>query len=159
MKNTKNNYLSLSCWIFTIVLAGSTIGRFIKSDISGWYSFLNKSPLTPPSYIFGIAWSILYAIIAISGWEIWQSNYFKNLRLLKILYVIQLIFNWGWTPAFFMYHLIETALILLIAITCITSLIIFKAYKNLNLTPILLMPYFGWLLFATYLNLYIWLFN
>jgi tryptophan-rich sensory protein len=67
---------------------GWVIGSLTKAEISTWYSVLNCTPLTPPNYVFPIAWTILYGIIGACGWIIWCTQAFAKLKALKTLYVI-----------------------------------------------------------------------
>ena len=84
--NAKNKrYIRLIIWILTLILVGSVIGSLTKSSIDTWYQTLTRSPLTPPDYVFGIAWSILYAMIAVSGWLIWGAKPCSNVNLIKKL--------------------------------------------------------------------------
>jgi tryptophan-rich sensory protein len=72
--NEKNkNYLSLIIWIIALISIGSGIGSLTKTEITTWYSILHRSTLTPPNYIFPIAWTILYGIIGACGWLIWRE--------------------------------------------------------------------------------------
>ena len=154
--NTKNkDYISLALWIMSLIAIGSIIGYLTKGSISGWYGTLNRSPLTPPNYVFSIVWSILYAMIATSGWLIWNSKNFPQLELIKKLYIFQLILNWSWMPLFFGYQLINIALMCLSALTILVALLIAQTYKKITTASLLLVPYLLWLLFATYLNFYI----
>lgn len=158
--NVKNkNYINLVIWIVSLLLIGYGIGMLTKSSVNTWYQTLNRSSLSPPDYVFGIAWSILYAMIAVSGWLIWESRDFPGLKSIKGLYIAQLILNWSWTPLFFSYQLKTLALICLVSIVILVTLLIVKAYKNLISASLLLIPYLLWLLFASYLNFYIWQFN
>jgi tryptophan-rich sensory protein len=111
-------------------LIGSIIGALTKSSVDTWYKTLNRSPLNPPNYLFGIAWSVLYAMIATSGWIIWRSDSFAALKTIKKLYVSQLILNWLWTPLFFSYHLTGVSLICLCSIIILVALLIMKSYKT-----------------------------
>ena len=70
-----------------------------------WYKTLNRSTLTPPGYVFGITWTILYSMIGLCGWIIWSQRPTQKLISLKSLYLLQLFLNWTWTPLFFKYHL------------------------------------------------------
>lgn len=159
MDAKNKSYLSLIIWIASLILIGSSIGLLTKSSVDTWYITLNRSPLTPPNYLFGIAWSILYGMIATSGWLIWRSKPFASLHLIKILYVLQLLLNWSWTPLFFTYHLTGLALICLSLIIILVALLIMKSYKEINIAALLLIPYLLWLLFAAHLNFYIWQYN
>ena len=95
-------------------------------------------------------------MIAINGWAIWKEKT-QELKLVKQLYIIQLLLNWSWTPIFFTYHLKGLALICIFLMIPIVAFIIFKTYKTLKMVALLLTPYLLWLSFAAYLNLYIWL--
>ena len=158
MKVKNKNYFSLILWIIAIIGIGSIIGSLTKPEISTWYSTLRRSPLTPPNYVFPIAWTILYGAIGTCGWLIWSIKSFSHLRLVKILYVIQLILNWSWTPLFFHYHLTGLSLLVLVIMDIVVSMIIYLGHANVRSVS-LLMPYLLWIIFASYLNFYIWQYN
>ena len=158
MLKINKNYIYLTIWILSFILIGAIIGSITKSGVNNWYLTINKSPLTPPNYLFGVVWSLLYTMIAISGWAIWHSKY-KKIQGLKTLYIVQLIFNWAWSPIFFTYHLTGFALIWIFLIIGIVFFIILKTYKKLKLVSLLFIPYFLWLSFAAYLNFYVWKYN
>jgi benzodiazapine receptor len=150
------NYLNLLLWIVALVVIGSLIGSFTKPEISIWYNTLIRSPLTPPNYVFPIAWTILYAIIGICGWILWSSPLSSNLRQIKTLYISELVLNWSWTPLFFCYHLIGLSLFVLICMDILVFMIIWLSYSKVGSVSLLMIPYLLWILFATYLNFYIW---
>ncbi len=150
------NYFSLIIWIVALITIGGVIGSLTKPEISTWYSTLNRSTLTPPNYVFPVAWTILYGIIGVCGWFIWRSQAFPKLSIIKTLYVAQLILNWSWTPLFFHYHLTGLSLVVLVAMDILVATIIWLSYRKIRLVSVLMMPYLLWILFATYLNLYIW---
>lgn len=151
------NYLSLAIWIVALLLIGSAIGA--KTEVHTWYSTLNRSSLTPPNYVFPIAWTILYTILAICGWITWRTQSFPCLRNIKSLYAIQLILNWSWTPLFFGYHFTGLSLLVLVAMDVIVSMIIYLAYPKIKSVSLLMIPYLLWISFATYLNFFIWQYN
>jgi benzodiazapine receptor len=155
----KSNRISLLIWIITIIAIGSVIGSLTKPEISTWYSTLNRSPLTPPNYVFPIAWTILYGIIGACGWLIWRPQPFPKLGVIKTLYVTQLILNWSWTPLFFGFHLTGFSLVVLIAMDILVFALICLAYQKIRAVSLLMLPYLFWILFATYLNFYIWQYN
>ena len=100
-------------------------------------------------------WNILYTLIAISGWLMFNSKPFSNLNIIKILYIIQLLLNWAWSPLFFSYHLLGVAMIVILLMDIFVASIVFLAYEKLKLVSILMLPYLLWILFATYLSFYI----
>lgn len=150
------SHLSLIIWIVTLITIGGIIGSLTKPEISTWYSTLNRSTLTPPNYVFPVAWTILYGMIAACGWLIWRSQVFPKLSIIKTLYVAQLILNWSWTPIFFHYHLTGLSLVVLVTMDILVATIILLTYQKMRPVSLLMVPYLSWILFATYLNFYIW---
>jgi tryptophan-rich sensory protein len=159
MNAENKNHLSLIIWIIALIAIGGIIGSLTKPEISTWYSALNRSTLTPPNYVFPVAWTILYGIIGTCGWLIWRSQAFPKLRIIKTLYVAQLILNWSWTPLFFHYHLTGLSLVVLGLMDILFATIIWLAYKKMRAASLLMIPYLSWILFASYLNFYIWRYN
>lgn len=156
MAAKKNNYLSLALWILTIVLIGWIIGSLTKAEVDGWYNTLNRSPFTPPNIIFPITWTLLYVLIAVCGWRIWQTAQEPTLPLIKGLFIVQLLLNWSWTPLFFHYHLVLAALVCIVSLDIAVALIIYLTWGRMRTVSLLMIPYLGWISFATYLNFYIW---
>jgi benzodiazapine receptor len=150
MNAENKNYLSLILWIVLLITIGAVIGSLTKPEISTWYSTLNRSILTPPNYVFPIAWTILYGIIGVCGWLIWRASSFPKLSIIKTLYVTQLILNWSWTPLFFHYHLTGLSLVVLIAMDILVCALICLAYQRMRAVSLLMIPYLLWILFASY---------
>lgn len=124
-----------------------------KNNIDKWYKNLKKSPLTPPDYVFGIVWPILYFLLLIYFILALQE---KN-KIPLVYFMIQLILNLFWTTVFFRKRNINLAFAMIIVILFFTILSGMEMYyKNNNiLLPLLLFPYIIWLSFAGYLNFYI----
>lgn len=162
-------YIHLSIWIISINMMGALLSFATNTGISAWYSTLQRSSLTPPNYVFPIAWTILYTIIGICGWHIWRQPASENLQTIKNLYIMQLILNYSWTPIFFGAHYTGIAFIIIVLMDILVSMIIYLSHKiippiNLSMmlkvrVSILMIPYLLWLLFASYLNYYIWIHN
>lgn len=146
-------------WIVVFQIIGYCLGRITQYDVLSWYPPLHKSILTPPDIVFPIVWFILYCMLAVSGYSLWQHRHQPKAKLALVFYVLQMLLNWSWTPLFFYFHWIGASLFCITAIivlTLITIIITRKAYK---LSCVLLIPYFIWLLFAAYLNTVIWILN
>ena len=159
MNAENKNHPSLILWIMALIAIGGIISSLTKPEIGSWYSTLNRSTLTPPNYVFPIAWTILYGIIGACGWFIWCESQFPKLSIIKTLYVAQLILNWSWTPLFFHYHLTGISLVVLGLMDILVGILIFLAYRKMRAVSLLMIPYLSWILFATYLNFYIWRWN
>lgn len=155
----RESYFSLIVWIGALILIGSLIGFFTQTDVDIWYKTLNRSPLTPPNYVFPIAWTILYGLIGATGWTIWKAPSFPERRLIKYLYIMQLLLNWSWTPLFFTLHLTGTSLICILVMDVVVASIVYLGYTKLRWASLLMIPYLLWILFATHLNFYIWQYN
>ena len=146
-------------WIIVFQIIGYGFGQITQYDILSWYPTLHKSILTPPNIVFPIVWFILYCMIAVSGYSLWQSRHQPKAKLALIFYAIQVLLNWAWTPLFFYFHWIGASLVcitLIIILTLITIIIIRNNYK---LSCVMLIPYLIWLIFAGYLNAIIWILN
>lgn len=155
----KIKYFKLAIWIISFLAVSSFIGSITRMPDDPWYDDLTRSPLTPPSYVFGIVWTILYIMIAISGWLIWEEKCKLDISVIKKVYILQLILNWSWMPIFFKYHLVGLALVCLVIITILVALLIYMIFYKQRLSSLLLIPYLVWLFLACHLNSYIWLYN
>ena len=129
-----------------LVIACSVIGSlaniFISSDT--WYVDLIKSPLNPPSYIFGIVWPILYALMAFVS--------FKSADKIWPLFIPQLILNAAWSWIFFYMHAPLLALINISILIFLNQKILVILSKESKLLFWLYLPYLLWLTFAAFLN-------
>ncbi len=117
-----------------------------------WYNALNKPFLTPPSVVFPIAWTILYTMIALSAFFFLKNGFSKEKILPFSVFVVQLGLNLAWSPVFFGKHDINGAflIVVLLAVFVLFNIILF--YKYSKIAGILLIPYFIWVIFASYLN-------
>ena len=152
----KNKYLSLFL-ILAITFLASAIGGYITSSFKEpWYSGLELSALSPPSWVFGPIWTTLYIFMSIAIWRVWIK--FRETKIL-FLYFIHLFFNSTWSIVFFGFHNILLALLNLIIIL-IFILILMKVYMARDKFAFYLMlPYLIWSSFALYLNFSIYILN
>ena len=129
-------------------------------SINGIKSFdlLKKAPLTPPGFIFSIIWPILYILMGISSYLIYNENDYHTNCCLKI-YAINLFINFLWSPIFFGLGLRLFSFIWIIVLDIVVIFMILCFYKVNKKAAYLQIPYFIWLLFATYLNLFTYLLN
>ena len=107
-------------WIIVFQLMGYFLGKISQNNIATWYQTLHQSSLTPPAIVFLIVWSILYVMIALSGWSLWQHrNHFKA-RIALGFYGAQMILNWAWSLLFFDFHLIALSFYCIVLIVLLT---------------------------------------
>ncbi|WP_237759132.1 TspO/MBR family protein [Legionella erythra] len=149
----------LILWVFVLQGMGFLLGLLTRANISPWYEHLNKSMLTPPPWVFSSVWILLYVLLAIVGWALWDDRKRGGIKPLFYLYLVQLFMNWMWTLFFFQWHWLGFSFLWIILIAGVTGVLIFQLYDRKRVLAVLLMPYLTWLAFAAYLNGVIWFFN
>ena len=139
--------------IFPLVFLALVLGGLASSNTSTdvWYQALNKSELNPPGYVFGIVWPILYILMSVSAYRTFTDT--------GRVFFIQLVFNTAWSWMFFSFHMPLVALLNIWLLIYLNASLTLKMYKIDRLSAILYSPYVLWLLFASYLNLFIVLNN
>lgn len=117
-----------------------------------WYETLNKPELTPPPRIFTQVWIVLYIMMAISLFLLLKAETNSNKKVAFMLFILQLILNFGWIRAFFQMQNIRLAMIIVFLMGIFVFATITAFYKHSKLAAILLIPYFLQVIFAIYLN-------
>ena len=140
--------------IFPLTL-GIISGIITNSNID--YQSLNQPPFAPPSIIFPIVWTILYILIGLS-YYLYNKNTYANTTE-KIIYYIQLFLNFTWTIIFFTLKLRFLAIIWILALTISIYTLITLFIQKYKTSAYLLIPYFIWCIYATYLTIGIYLLN
>ena len=134
--------------VFIFVFLALIIGGFASSQsLDIWYVSLVKSDLNPPGYIFGIVWPILYLMMSIAA--------YRTFEITKNPFFIQLIFNAMWSWLFFFFQMPFIALINIWLLIYLNTVLTIKMYKLDKFSGLIYVPYVIWLLFASYLNLFI----
>ncbi|MBR2026156.1 MAG: tryptophan-rich sensory protein [Alistipes sp.] len=139
-----------------ITFAIGMLGGYLQGDaLIEWYPMLEKSPLTPPAIVFPIAWSILYLLIGISLGTMLVRG---DLGLVK-LWLLQLLLNFLWSVCFFALRSPFLGLVVIMALDVTVFAYIVYAAERRVVTALLFVPYMLWLIFATYLNGWIYINN
>ena len=100
-------YLPAATIILLPNLGGVVSGLFSSSGNSDWYKTLKKPSFTPPNWVFGPAWTSIYACMGVSSYMIFKQGGFSAQVFPLALYGTQLLLNWAWSPIFFRYHRID----------------------------------------------------
>ncbi len=137
------------------VLIGGIVGLIISSAID--YNSLQKPFLAPPSIVFPIVWTILYILMGIS-YGILKSKSLTDKKI-DLIYYIQLAVNAAWSIIFFLLKWRLFAFIWILLLDILVILMIIKFYKKDKTAGLLQIPYILWTLFASYLNLAIYILN
>lgn len=150
-----NKILSYLKYILLPVIIGGIIGFIISSSID--YDSLNNPFLSPPGIVFPIVWTILYILMGISFGILNEKNLVDSRT--KLIYYLQLVVNALWSIFFFVlkWRLFSFIWILLLDILVIIMIVNF--YKKNKIAGLLQIPYLIWILFASYLNLGVYILN
>jgi benzodiazapine receptor len=146
-------WLSIVPFFAAVVLVAATGAMFMPGE---WYLTLEKPTWTPPGWVFGPAWTLLYVMIAIAGWLVWQAG---GWSAALTVWSLNLVFNAAWSWLMFGRH--EIGLALLDALAMLVTIVVFIAltWQSVPRAALLFLPYLGWVAFATALNYAIWLRN
>jgi tryptophan-rich sensory protein len=120
---------------------------------------LAKPAWTPPGWVFGPAWTVLYALMALAAWQVWRRRAATDVRMPIALFAIQLALNLAWTPIFFGMQrpgLALAEIVLMLAVILATTASFVRVSRTATL---LMLPYCAWVCFATALNWAIWRMN
>ncbi len=163
--NIKNNNIKKILGIIIAIAIPLIIGgisAFLTKDNMSTFKTINKPPLSPPAWLFPIAWTILYILMGYASYLIYENKSILNMENRDIsikLYIAQLIFNFFWSIIFFNMKSYVFAFIWLIVLWILILVLIKTSNKINKLTTYLLVPYLLWVTFAGYLNLGIAILN
>lgn len=129
-----------------VFLASLTGAIFRPGD---WYKQLDKPGWTPPDWLFPVAWALLYVLMAYAAWRVWDL---AGLSLALGLWVVQLVFNAGWSAVFFGMRRPALALAELAALWLLIAAMIVAFARIDTIAALLLAPYIAWVSFAAVLN-------
>jgi tryptophan-rich sensory protein len=154
------SFLRLIVSVGVSLSAGFVGSFFTVSAIENWYSFLEKPLLSPPNWIFGPVWTLLYVLMGVAAFLVWEKGG-KKAEAKKALtfFGLQLIFNSAWSIIFFTLQNPFWALVEIIFLWALILLTIILFYKLSRPAAYLMIPYILWVSFAVYLNYSIFVLN
>jgi tryptophan-rich sensory protein len=146
---------SLLFFLLVVVLVSWWGSRFLPGE---WYAGLVKPSWNPPSWVFGPVWSLLYVMMAVAAWQVWNSDHERRLPAVT-LWLVQLLFNGAWSWLFFGLNrpgiaMFELAFLLALVVA---TTILFRIIRPS--AALLMVPYVLWLAFALALNVALWNLN
>ena len=152
------NIKTLIIAIIIPLLVGFISFLLTKEGISNYSNNLIKPSFAPPSYLFGIVWTILYILMGISSYIIYNDiSSHKNICLL--IYGLNLVLNFLWPIIFFNLELRLFAFIFIIFLDIVVIYMIICFHGISKKAAYLQIPYLIWLIFATILNLSVYFLN
>jgi len=146
----KSKYQMLALFILLVTFVGLLGGWFTHTSVRDWYPTLIKPSWTPPNWVFGPVWTILYLLMAFAIWLVWQERPQTDAYF---WFGIQLTLNLLWSFLFFFLQSPLTALVGICFLwwSIVMTMIVFWKYSRL--ATLLLIPYIIWVTFAVALNL------
>lgn len=151
MKQIKWNELLVSVGIAELV---GILSAFFSGNSWSLYKELSLPPLAPPGIVFPIVWTILYALMGVSSYFIGRSKGDEEKeQQAQSVYIIQLFVNFLWSIVFFGFLSFGLSVLVILVLLVLVGLMIYRFYKVEPKAAYLNIPYFLWVLYATYLNI------
>ncbi len=142
-----NRSLALGLFILLTLGGGLLIGALTLPD--AWFIQLRKPPFQPPGWVFGPVWSVLYVLIGIAGWRPWRL---PGAGLAQKLWWLQLGLNFLWPPVFFGAHRLGLSVVVILCLLAAVLACTVAAWRRDKVAGLMLLPYLGWVSFASALN-------
>jgi tryptophan-rich sensory protein len=137
------------------VLSGLATAR----GVSEWYPGLAKPAFTPPDWLFGPAWTVLYLLMGLAAWLVWRRRDEARVGVPLLLFTAQLLLNGLWSVLFFGLRSPGAAAVEILVLWVAIGVTI-RAFHRVSVpAAVLLAPYWAWVTFAAILNLTIWMMN
>ena len=142
------------------LLVGGGAGWATAQGVRDWYPGLVKPPFNPPGWVFGPVWTLLYVLMGVAFFLIWRKvGESPSARVAMAAYGIQLLLNFLWSFVFFGARAPGWAFleILLLWVALAWTVVLF--FRVFRWAGWLMIPYLGWVTFASVLNGAIWILN
>jgi tryptophan-rich sensory protein len=143
----KANYFS----IVLLVLVVAAVGSLLTSMGLGWYAGLRLPSIAPAGSFIGLVWTIIFILSAVAIILFWNAPRRKNFQLIVGLFLLNGLLNVGWSLVFFTWHQLWWALPEMLLLNLTNLALIYYLWRYERRSALLLVPYFLWVSFATYL--------
>jgi tryptophan-rich sensory protein len=153
----RNRWLVLAGLIVLCLAVGGIGGFATQSSVEGWYRTIVKPDWTPPDWVFGPVWTLLYIMMAVAAWLVWQTR--GATRPAMVMFFAQLALNLAWTLIFFGARSPGLALVEVAALWLSVLLTLIAFYRHSRPAGLMFVPYLAWVSFAAALNAAIWQMN
>jgi len=149
----------LASFVALCLVIGALGASVVATSVDTWYADLAKPSFTPPDRVFGPVWTGFYVLMAIAAWRVWRAADRDTRRGPLTLFALQLALTLGWTVVFFGLQKIgaAAATIVVLDVGVAVTMLAFRPIDRW--AGLLMVPYLGWVIFATVLNIAIWRLN
>ena len=138
--------------LFLCFAAAGIGGYFNSFGLGAWYDSLIKPSWNPPPWVFGPVWTLLYIMMAVSLWLVWCRRNDADVTFAIGLFLLHLALNAGWSGIFFALHRPDWAFVEIVVLWMFIAVLTKIFWAIDKRASYLLMPYLGWVSFATVLN-------
>jgi tryptophan-rich sensory protein len=149
---------SLAFWLLLSFAAGG-IGAVASANAADFYLQLSRPPWAPPASVFGPVWTVLYGLMGISAWLVWQQRRLAGGPAPYLLFFAQLCANALWTWLFFAWRQGQWAFVEILVLVALIVANIISFARIRPLAAWLLVPYLAWVCFASALTFALWRLN
>lgn len=155
-----NNTVKLIISVAIPQLVAFLSGLATVTGTRNWYPLLEKPALTPPSWVFGPVWTLLYLMMGIAAFLVWKRGLgHPGAKAALLVFLIQLAFNGAWSLFFFGMRSPGIAFADILLLWCGITATTLMFFGQNRAAGALVVPYWGWVTFAAVLNYYIWRLN
>lgn len=148
--------IALLGWVGICFLTAGIGARYSPGD---WYVQLQKPLWTPPGYLFGPVWSILYLSMGVAAWLVWRRAGSAQVGVALTLFVVQLVLNGLWSWIFFGMQRPDLAFVEILILWAVILATMVALWRVSSAAGALFIPYAAWVSFAAVLNYFIWQLN
>jgi translocator protein len=148
----KNKILGIITAIAACELAGAVGSLFTAPAIGSWYALLQKPSLSPPNQVFAPVWTVLFALMGIAVFMVWEKRKDHRARIALLVFALQIALNVAWSALFFGLRspLAGFIDIIILWLAIVWTIVVFRRVSPWSAW--LLVPYLAWVSFAAYLN-------
>jgi len=157
--NAKSQAVRLLLCLAAVAVAAAVGGLGTRAGLRDWYGQVAKPSWTPPGWLFGPVWTVLYAAMAVAAWLVWRAAGPGAATRALTVFAIQLGLNAIWPLVFFGLRMPGAAFaeIVVLWVAILATVVVF--WRAVPAAGLLMVPYLCWVTFAAALNLTIWRMN
>ncbi|TAK55238.1 MAG: tryptophan-rich sensory protein [Gammaproteobacteria bacterium] len=158
MSQLSRSFLGLAGWL-ALAFATAAIGSAASIQAEPFYQELVRPGWSPPGWIFGPVWTLLYLSMGIAAWFAWRAGGWRGARIALALFVAQLVLNALWSWLFFAWRQGALAFVDILVLWVLIAATVVAFWRQRPLAGALLLPYLAWVSFAAVLNYTVWQLN
>jgi len=151
--------LSLIVFMILCFSAAALGSVFTSYSLKTWYLTIKKPSWNPPDKVFAPVWTVLYVMMAVAGWMVWERLPQKGFSTPMVLFFVQLVLNTVWSAVFFALRSPGWAFVEVVILWVFIALTMISFWAIYWVSGVLFSPYFLWVSFASVLNYAVWRLN